>query len=79
MLKSRPLLISAIIFGSIGLVLTAIAAWIFVSGDTEFTKWLSMQLQGNQNSITSSTLAQLGIVFELSSIMIAGRALDDEA
>ena len=79
MLKSRPLLLSAIIFGGIGLLLICTAAWIFVSGDTGLTKWLSSVLHSDSGSISSATFSQLGIVFEISAMVIACRALDDES
>ncbi len=77
MLRSRPLLIAAIIFGGIGMLLIMIAVYIFMSGDTAITGWLNSLLRSGSDKISSSTFSQIGIVFELSSLMISLRAFDD--
>lgn len=78
MLKEKPLLIAAIIFGGIGLVLIITGCLLYMINDSTFLNMIDSVFGFTKGSTSPATFSQLGIVFEASAFILIYRSLVDE-
>ncbi len=79
MLKNKPLLITAIIFGGIGIILAVFTGILFLNNDTAVFELISMLLGMGGKGVTASTIWQFSFIFEAAAFVLGYRALIEEA
>ncbi len=80
MLKGKPFLIVALVFGSLGLLMLVITVASFFNGDDSITTGIADLLHVDHESIKNETLAQISIVFFIPTFIFAYRSfIDTEA
>ena len=81
MLKGKPFLIVALVFGSLGLLMLVITVASFFNGDdSTITTGIADLLHVDHESIKNETLAQISIVFFIPTFIFAYRSfIDTEA
>lgn len=78
MLKDRPLLVTAMVFGGIGLVMLIVAGVLFLNGDKGPLNYIGSLLGMERGRLTTGTISQFSLVFEVMAFIIGYRALSDE-
>ena len=78
MLKGKPLLITAIVFGSIGLLLLFFGSVIFLDGGTEPLDVIASVLGLEKGSIKVAAVSQFAIVFEIMAFIVGFNSLKEE-
>ena len=78
MLKGKPLLITAIIVGSIGLLLLFFGSVIFLDGGTEPLDVIASVLGLEKGSIKVAAVCQFAIVFEIMAFIVGFNSLKEE-
>ncbi len=79
MLKNKPLLITALIFGGIGAVLTIFTGILFLNNDTGAFAFIANILGMKRESVTASTMWQFAFIFETAAFVLGYRAFIEEA
>lgn len=79
MLKNKPLLITAIIFAGIGLLIIILGAVLFIDGGKDALNTIGSVLGMEKGKLTTATICQFSIVFEIMAFVVGYRALRDEA
>ena len=79
MLKNKPLLITSIIFGIIGLLILILGAVLFVDGGKDALNEIGAVFGMEKGKLTPATICQFSIIFEAMAFVIGYRALRDEA
>ena len=77
-MKKKPLMISAMVFGGIGLAMIIVGIVFYMNGDTAFFETLAKIFGMTKDKITATTLCQFGVVFEIAAFVLAYRSLKDE-
>lgn len=79
MLRNKPLFITALIFGGIGVVLTILTGILFLNNDDSFFGLIARLFGMAKESVTASTLWQFAFIFEAAAFILGYRALVEEA
>lgn len=79
MLKNKPLLITAIVFGGIGLLIIILGAVLFIDGGNDALNAIGSVFGMEKGKLTTATICQFSIVFEAMAFVVGYRALRDEA
>lgn len=77
-MKSRPLMISALIFGGIGLAIIVLGTVFYMNGSTAFYESVAGILGMTKDKISTTTFCQFGIIFEIAAFILGYRSLKDE-
>lgn len=76
-MKNKPFLVSALIFGLIGLALMAVAGISFMTNSNAIVKAVVSIVNGNPQNISNSLIAELGVVFMIPSFIFAYKSFVD--
>ena len=79
MLKGKPLIITAIVFGAIGLVLLIFGGVLFIDSGTDILDFIGSVLGLEKGRGGVATVCQFAVVFEVMALIIGFRAITDEA
>ena len=79
MLKNKPFFIAAIVFGSLSLLFTLVAALSFLMGDNTLSHAVPSLLHLEANTFTNATFGQLAVVLSIPSFIFAFRSISDES
>ncbi len=79
MLKNKPLLITALIFGGIGIILAILTGIMFLADDTNGFSIISGLLGMKSADIKASSLWQFSFIFEAAAFILGYRALVEES
>lgn len=79
MLKDKPLLITAIIFGGIGLLLMIVTGILFLNGNNDAFDTIGSVFGMESGKVTAATISQFSLVFEVVAFVIGYRSLMEEA
>ena len=77
MLKNKPFLIAAIVFGTLGILVLILTAISFFEGDNLISGAIGSLLGLDKESFRDSTMAQIAVVFFIPTFIFAFRALAD--
>ncbi len=77
-MKNKPLMISALIFGGIGVLIILFAVICYMSGNTEVYESIGRIFGMTRDKITTASLSQFGIIFEAAAFVLGYRSLKDE-
>ncbi len=79
MFKGKPLLITAMVFGSIGLLLILFGAIVFLDGGNEPLDLIASVLGLEKGRVGVATICQFAIVFEIMAFIVGFQALKEES
>ena len=79
MLKNKPLLIIAIIFGGIGAIILIFAAILLIDGGKEPLDFINSVLGMPKGKVTVATISQFALVFEVMSFIVGYNAIKYES
>ena len=78
-MKNKPLLMSALVFGGIGLIILILGAVFYMDGNNDFYESVAGFFGMAKSKVSTSTFCQFGIVFELAAFVLGYRSLKDES
>ena len=76
-MKSKPFLITAAVFGSLGILTLLLTVISFFNGDSSITGSIESMLNMDEGSIKNDVLAQISVVFFIPAFIFAFRAFAD--
>ncbi len=79
MLKNRPLLIAALIFGGIGLLLIITATIIYIDGSKTIYNAIASLLGMPIGKITTASVCQFGTIFEIAAFVLGYKSFITES
>ncbi len=71
-------MISALIFGGIGLIIIILGTIFYMNGSNDFYESVAGFFGMAKSKITTATFCQFGIIFELAAFILGYRSLKDE-
>lgn len=77
-MKNKPFLISAIVFGGLGLLVLLLTVISFFEGDNLISGAIASLLNLSKDSFNDATMAQVAVVFFIPTFIFAFRTLADE-
>ncbi len=75
MIKNKPLLITALVFGGLGLVFLSLSAASLLAGDGTITDAIASLFGQSKVHVTTASLGQFSVVFETAAFLLAFRSL----
>ena len=75
MIKGKPFLISAIVFGGLGLIVLVLTVISFFCGDNLISSGIATMLGLDKESFTDATMGQIAVVFCIPTFIFAFRSL----
>ncbi|MBQ8134481.1 MAG: hypothetical protein IJ192_08765 [Clostridia bacterium] len=79
MLKNRPLLTAAIVFGSIGLLLIITSAIIYIDGGKTIYNAIASLLGMPIGKVTTASFCQFGTLFEIAAFALGYKSFTTES
>ena len=76
-MKSKPFLITAAVFGSLGILTLLLTVISFFNGDSSITGAIESMLNMDEGSIKNDVLAQISVVFFIPAFIFAFRTFAD--
>lgn len=74
-MKNKPLMFTALIFGGVGAAVIILAIVLYMAGDKNVYSAIASFFGMGKDKITTATICQLGILFEISAFILAHRSL----
>ena len=77
-MKNKPLLLTALIFGGIGVIIIILAVIFYMAGESGLYNAIASFFGMGKDKITTATICQLGILFEIAAFILGYRSLSVE-
>ncbi len=78
-MKNKPLLLTALIFGGIGLAIIILAIVLYMAGENELYNNIAAIFGMAKDKVTTATVCQVGIIFEIAAFILGFRSLSVES
>ncbi len=79
MFKNKPILITALIFGGIGIILAIFTGILFLNDDRNVFELVAYLFGMKKENVNASTMWQFAFIFEAAAFVLGYRALAEEA